>query len=485
MPRLPIVEALLKYKEENNSYFAMPGHKIGRAYNDTEEGKLFLSNLIDFDVTEVEGMDNLHNPEGIIKDAQEELSKYYGSKRSYFLVNGSTSGNMIMIFSTFNEYDKIIVERNCHRSVYNSIVLRKLKPIYIKNEISKDYDAPFSIDKEHLFTTMDKNRDAKGILLTYPNYYGICSDLAEIVEKAKQYNMKVLIDGAHGAHFGATEELPHNAVSLGADVVVHSAHKTLPSLTQTSFLHVNCEELVDKIEYYTSVFSTTSPSYLFMASLDYSRFYLEKYGKNDYKNLVKLCEEYRDKINSIGFYYIIGQVDIDKNLSDRYNEQNNTIRIDKSRYIISLPKGYSGHIFLDYLKNNKIQGEMSDNRSVVLIFGTTNNRDDFEVLYEVLKNCDTDSLKDIYTSPKEYEIPDMDLLPWEALEQTKEQVTIDKVEEKICGQAIVPYPPGIPLVMPGEVITTEIIDIINYYRDNKVTLLGVEEDKIIVLKNHK
>ena len=262
------MDALLRYKEENNSYFAMPGHKCGKVYEQTEEGKLFLNNIIDFDVTEVDGMDNFHNPEGIIKEAQQELSNYYQSRKSYFLVNGSTSGNMIMIYSVFNEHDKIIVERNCHRSVYNSIVLRKLRPIYIRNRISQDYDAPFSIDKEHLFSVMEANRDAKGILLTYPNYYGLCSDLEEIIKKAREYNMKVLIDSAHGAHFGVTEGLPANAVALGADIVVHSAHKTLPSLTQTSFLHVNCNELIDKVDYYTSIFSTTSPSYLFMASLD-------------------------------------------------------------------------------------------------------------------------------------------------------------------------------------------------------------------------
>lgn len=482
MPRLPIVEALLKYKEENNTYFAMPGHKVGRAFYDTAEGKVFLDNLINFDVTEVDGVDNFHNPEGIIKESQEAVAKYYGSKKSYFLVNGSTSGNMIMIFSAFNEYDKIIIERNCHRSVYNSIVLRKLKPIYIKNKVSEDYDAPFFLDKEHLFSMMDKNRDAKGILLTYPNYYGICSDIEEIIEKAKQYNMKVLIDSAHGAHFGVVNELPLNAVELGADVVVHSAHKTLPSLTQTSLLHVNCDELIEKIDYYTSVFSTTSPSYLFMASLDYSRYYLEKYGKEAYEKLISLCEEYKRKIDDLGFYHIVGQADIDRIIGCDA-KKHNLIKIDKSRYIINLPKGYSGHRLLEYLKRNKIQGEMSDHRNVVLLFGTSNSRKDFEQLYSVLKKCDVNELRDKYTIPKEYEIPKMKLMPWEALDLEKEKCKIYKGMNRLCGGAIVPYPPGIPLVMPGEVITSEIIDIINYYRDNDVTLLGIEEDKIVVLKS--
>lgn len=470
------METLLKYKKENNTYLAMPGHKGGKVYEKTEEGRNFLNNLINFDITEVDGMDNLHNPEGIIKEAQEELSKYYGSKKSYFLVNGSTSGNMITIFSVFNEHDKIIVERNCHRSVYNSIVLRKLKPIYIKNKMSEKYDAPFSIDKEHLFYAMETNKDAKGILLTYPNYYGLCSDLKDIIKRAKQYNMKVLIDSAHGAHFGATTELPDNAVALGADIVVHSAHKTLPSLTQTSYLHVNCEEVIDKVDYYTSVFSTTSPSYLFMASLDYSRYYLEKYGKDAYKELILLSEEYRSKINNIGLFHVIEQQDL--SINNKFN-----LSIDKSRYVINLPRGYSGHKLLAYLKKNNIQGEMSDHRNVVLLFGTNNTRNDFDKLYKVLCLCDEKNLKDEYVALIDYHIPFMKISPWEAAELNKEKCNVNEALNRICGQAIVPYPPGVPLVMPGEVIEEQVINIINYYIKNKVTLLGVESGNITVLKN--
>ncbi|WP_404988374.1 aminotransferase class I/II-fold pyridoxal phosphate-dependent enzyme [Clostridium culturomicium] len=481
MPRLPIVDALLRYKEENNSYFAMPGHKCGKAYEQTDEGRLFLSNMIDFDVTEVDGMDNFHNPEGIIKEAQKELSNYYQSKKSYFLVNGSTSGNMIMIFSVFNEHDKIIVERNCHRSVYNSIVLRKLKPIYIRNKISESYDAPFSIDKEHLFSVMEKNKDAKGILLTYPNYYGLCSDLEEIIEKAREYKMKVLIDSAHGAHFGVSEELPVNAVSLGADMVVHSAHKTLPSLTQTSFLHLNCEELIEKVDYFTSVFSTTSPSYLFMASLDYSRYYLQKYGTEAYENLIKLSDEYREKINRIGIFHVIGEMDINKEFS---NEESycSRVKIDKSRYIINLPRGYSGHALSEYLKTQNIQAEMSDHRNVILLFATSNTRNDFEKLYGALKRCNVSLIKDDHTIPVDCPIPMMKVMPWEAIELKKERCMVEDALDKICGQAIVPYPPGIPLVMPGELISQEVGKIINYYIENNVTLLGIEEGMITVLK---
>ncbi len=478
MPRLPIVDALLKYKEEENSYFAMPGHKMGKAYEDTKEGKILLDNFIKFDITEVEGLDNLHNPTSIIKEGQEQLANYYGCKKSYFLVNGSTSGNMIMIFATFKEGDKIIVERNCHRSVFNSIILRKLKPIYVMNEVSEKYDAPFSINKKHLFKLIKENQDARGILLTYPNYYGICTELEEIVKEAKKYNMKVLIDCAHGAHFGVIDELPDNPLKLGCDMVVQSAHKTLPSLTQTSFLHVNCDELLDEVNFYTSMFLTTSPSYLFLASMDYSRYYLQKYGSQDYSILINLCEEYRRKINLIGFYHIIDEHDIIKNSSSTRNK----VYIDKTRYIINVPKGFSGHLLLDYLKANKIQCEMSDSRNVVLIFATSNTRDDFDKLYRILKECNKDTLIDKYVKPMQFEIPLIDKLPWETLNMKKVECSIKDSINKVCGQAIVPYPPGVPLIMPGEIITKDIIDIIGYYIDNNVTLLGVKENNLIIIK---
>jgi len=383
-----------------------------------------------------------------------------------------------MIFATFKEGEKIIVERNCHRSVFNSIILRKLKPIYVMNEVSEKYDAPFSINKNHLFKLIKENQDARGILLTYPNYYGICTELDEIVKEAKKYNMKVLIDCAHGAHFGVINELPDNPLKLGCDMVVQSAHKTLPSLTQTSFLHVNCDELLDEVNFYTSMFLTTSPSYLFLASMDYSRYYLQKYGSKDYSILINLCEEYRKKINHIGFYHIIDEHDIIKKSSSTRNK----VYIDKTRYIINVPKGFSGHLLLDYLKANKIQCEMSDSRNVVLIFATSNTRDDFDKLYRILKECNKDTLIDQYVKPMQFEIPLIDKLPWETLNMKKVECSIKDSINKVCGQAIVPYPPGVPLIMPGEIITKEIIDIIGYYIDNNVTLLGVKENNLIIIK---
>lgn len=475
MSGLPIIDALTEYKNKNIDYYAMPGHKMGRVFQDCEEGRQFIKNIIEYDITEVNGMDNLHNPEGIIKESLQHLTEYYNSRKSYYLVNGSTSGNMIMIFSAFNDNDKIIVERNCHKSIYNGIILRKLKPVYIENEINNDYDAPLSISREHLFKLIKDNRDAKGIILTYPNYYGVCTNLKEIVDEAKKYNMMVLVDSAHGAHFGVTDKLPGHANSMGCDMVVNSAHKTLPSLTQTSYLHVNNEALIDRTDFYMSMFSTTSPSYLFMCTLEYSRYYLQKYGYDKYNKLIALCESYRKKINTSEFFHIIDDEDIPDTLSK------GMVLIDKSRYVISVPKGYSGHKFAEYLYNNNIQVEMNDERSVVLIFSPVNDERDFNHLYEVLIKCPKDQLKGQYVPIVKSHIPEMKYLPWEVISKKSCRCAIDDSEGKICGQAVIPYPPGVPLIMPGELIDKEIIESIRLCIDNSIDILGIDNNQINVI----
>ena len=481
MSGLPLVDGVLKYIKEKNVSLCMPGHKGGLGFLETKQGKELYENLIKGDITEVDGVDNLHHAEGIIKESQVLLSEYYGSSKSYFLVNGSTSGNLAMIFSSFNEGDKIIVERNCHRSVFNAIIMRKLKPVYIKNKIDLKYDAPLPVDKEHFSHLINENKDAKGIVVTYPNYYGICSDLSYIIKVAKQCGMKVLVDAAHGAHFGVSKLLPQNPVKMGADMVVMSAHKTLPSLTQTAFLHLGKGIDTSKVDFYVSAFLSTSPSYMLLCSMDYSRFYLQEYGKNHYEELIRICQLYRHKINNLGKFYILAQENLgDK--TDTYTEDVNKYTMDLTRYVLNVPKGYSGHKLLEYLRQNKIQAEMSDSRNVVLIFSPFNKEEHFNALYNVLKNCDMSILKDRYVDLVDYDMSIPSMYPYEVMNREKIMVHLNNSVGKISAVAIVPYPPGIPIIMPGERLCEKTIAVIQYYIQENVTVIGIDEGKVATVK---
>jgi arginine/lysine/ornithine decarboxylase len=468
---LPLVEGVLKYLKEDNLILSMPGHKGGLGFLNTAEGKELYENFLKCDITEVDGVDNLHHPEGIIKEAQQLLTKFYGSYKSYFLVNGSTSGNLIMIFSCFNEGDKIIVERNCHRSVFNGIILRKLKPVYVKNIIHKEYNAPLVLDKEHFLQVLDENNDAKGIIVTYPNYYGTCIDLPLIIKEAKKRNMRVLVDSAHGAHFGVSSCLPESAIHMGADMVVTSSHKTLPALTQTSFLHVNKGISIDKVNFYVSSFLSTSPSYMLMCSMDYARFYLENYGRKEYEKLINISDEYRKKINKINGFHILGKEDLD----------NDIFALDLSRYMLNVNKNYSGHKLLEYLRGKNIQCEMSDNSNIVMIFSPFNVEEDFKKVFVTLRDCPLGRLKGQQKINCLGEIPKAKLFPFEVLEKEKIEINFEKADGRVCAESIVPYPPGVPIAMMGEIIDNNIIDMVRYYKMNNFNILGMHDDNIIVI----
>ncbi|MCI1944885.1 aminotransferase class I/II-fold pyridoxal phosphate-dependent enzyme [Clostridium luticellarii] len=485
MPELPLLDGILKYIRENNISFCMPGHKNGKGFYNTSIGREFADNILKFDITEVNGVDNLHNQKGIILDASERLRDFYGSKKSYFLVNGSTSGNMIMLFSSFNEGDKILVERNCHNSILNAIIMRKLNPVYLKNIISKRLNAPAAINLEHFLQVIRKNTDAKGVVITYPNYYGLCSNLKFIIKEAKKYNMKVLVDCAHGAHFGVHPDLPESAVKLGADMVVTSAHKTLCSLTQSAYLHVNNERDIDKVDFYFDAFSSTSPSYISLCSMDYARFYLEKYGHRDYGELIRRNQYYRNKVNSMEGFSVIGREDISKFNSECVKEKNilpGIWNIDLTRYIINLDKDHSGNLLSNYLRKTGIQCEMSDSSNVILIFSPFNQEEEYEKLCHELKNCNLKQLKYKRMDLMEYGIPEIRILPYEVLNAEKQMVDLKNCINRISGVNVIPYPPGVPIVLAGELINKDVAKIIEYYAKSVPDLIGVKDNKIKVLK---
>jgi len=477
LSKLPIIEAVGNYVREDNALFCTPGHKGGAGFI-SPYTREFLENTFKFDITEVEGMDNLHAPECIIKESEELLSKLYGSYKSFYLINGSTLGNLIMIFSSFNEGDKILIERNCHKSVYNAVIMRKLRPVFVKNKISSHFNAPLSIDFEHFSEMIQRHKDIKGAVITYPNYYGVCCDLKKIVEECKKSNMKVLVDSAHGAHFGMNPELPESAVKSGADMVVSSAHKTLPSLTQTAYLHVVREADLEKVKFYFDAFSSTSPSYLFLCSLEFARFYLEEKGRDDYGRLIETSGKYRQKINLLKHVYIIGRNDI------RNGGIHGDIHdIDPTRYIINVEKGYSGAMLMKYLREKGIQPEMCDGSNLVLILSPFNTEEDFKKLYEAIRWCPFEEFRTESREAVLCDIPNMKVLPHNAINAEKKTLNFLKSAGRICGENIVPYPPGVPLLMAGEEISKKHVEIMKGFIDNGVNVIGISSDcQIAVLK---
>lgn len=468
--RTPLLEEVLKYKREENLIFSMPGNKSGMGFLRDDIGREFANNMGFLDITEVDPLDNLHCPEGVIKESQELLAKTYGVKKAYFAVNGSSGGNLACIFDAFNEGDEVLVERNCHKSIYNGLILRKLKVRYIEPLIHEDKGLFLPPNREKIYNAIAKCNSLKGIILTYPNYFGISYEVEEVLLELNKKGLKIIIDGAHGAHYGFSECLPRSIVKI-ADYTVISAHKTLPSLTQGSYLLVNND---NNIEFYLRAFMTTSPSYLIMSSLDYGRYYLDNYAQEDYKELIKIAKKWSEKINLLNKVSILKQGDLPKG----YN-------LDLSRYIITLNKKYSGHKLLDYLRDEKIQCEMSFSNGVVLILSPFNTERDFEKIFCIIEKLDMKILEEEHYQNYYSLIPQKIMEPFEVFNKEYIEVDLENSIGKVSKEALVPYPPGIPLICAGEIISIEAINIINGYLKNNKTVMGVEKGIIKVIDKTK
>ena len=452
-----LINGIKKVDDENLISFHMPGHK-----NNKEFFNKYLNaiDLIDMDLTEIPGTDNLHEPENIIKQSQIKLSKCYKSLKSYFLVNGSTSGILSMIFAVTKRNDKILINRNAHKSAMNAIILNDLDPIYIIPKIDKENGLILGIDNEELEEILIKEKDIKVVFLTYPTYEGFCFDIEKTIKIVKKYNKLLVIDEAHGSHFIMNDEFPMSSIDFGADVVVQSAHKNLPAFTQGAYLHVNNNELVGNVEKYLKIFQSSSPSYLIMSSLDASVDFILKEGKEKSDILIKNIKSFYEKMKKSN-YKLLNMGILDNRTVYDY---------DISKIVISpLNIGITGQELEKILRNEyKIQIEYSTYNFCLFIATVFNNKSDFNKLFYSLLDIEKKYkkekliskegliLKKIITKIRIGEIDKYDF----------ELINLEKSLNRISYESVVPYPPGIPLINPGEVITKEALLKIKEIRNN-------------------
>lgn len=454
-----IGRALKNKMNEVKVYAAMPGNK-GRYDGDFRH-----------DITELDGMDNLQSPTGIIKESQETTAKIYGVTSARYLVNGSSSGNLSMIFTYFKEGDTVLVERNCHKSVYNGLILRKLKPIFIYPKLSEEGILMPVMAEDVKREVESAGADSiKGVILTSPTYSGLYSDLTEIYEYTKSKGMALLIDGAHGAHLKGIKGFEDYYSSC--DSIVVSAHKTMGCLNQGSILLNNRSDKADALLKYSNVFQTTSPSYIIMESIEKAVEEMEAGAFLDFRRIDKIRE---GNYKNTHFYKGKAGLVIDP-------LKLNIVCKDKG------PDVYK------YLIDKGVYPEMVTKGSVLLMLSPFNTMDDFNYLGEVFGRLDDylDTLKD--SKSMEFDVKPENIVGiynqelvrglemYEAVESLAEYVKIDDSVGRICAEMLIPYPPGVPLVVPGEIINMDVINRIKWYRRNDIDIQGVKSGMVPVLK---
>ncbi|KPU27512.1 arginine / lysine / ornithine decarboxylase [Caloranaerobacter sp. TR13] len=463
--RVPIIEGLNNYINKNKIRFHMPGHKGKEALID------WVNLIPQIDVTEIEGTDNLHSPSSIILESLKLASKTFKTKRTYYSVNGTTAGIYAAIMSSTKPGDKILIQRNCHKSVYNAIILGKLNPIYIYPNYNNEYNIVTDINPDDIEKALSKHGDIKAVVITNPSYYGVCSDVESIAKIVHKHNKVLIVDEAHGSHLIFSNKLPKSAIESGADIVLQSTHKTLPAFTQSSMIHV-CSSRVDleRLETMLSIHMTTSPSYILMSSLDFARAYMAKEGQQKLNTLIQNIEKVTSLMNNIKGVKIFNgrdkkvcfDFDITKILINLTG-----ININGSRLEEILSRDYD------------IQVEMSDIYYVLALATVFDEYEDLEKLALAIEDI---ARKEVYRIDKvdkvdyEYIKPKTRISIYDAFYNEVKYVEITKSIGKISANFIIPYPPGIPILCPGEEITDEIVKYINYLKTIKIPILGLSKD---------
>lgn len=419
----------------------MPGHK--------RNPKFFPAQLYELDQTEIPGLDNLASPNGILAETQEKLAKMFGADYTHMLINGATCGVMAAILTLATDGDTVILARNCHRSAYNGLVISGAVPAYVYPDICAN-GLIGGISAKSVAQALKKNPSAKAVVITSPTYEGFVSDISAISGICRKYNVPLIVDEAHGSHFNFSRVFPASALELGADVVIHSPHKTLPALTQTALLHVKGTTVCpDKLKNAVNLIQTTSPSYIFMGMMD---FLCEEILSNNhyFDNYTKRLAHFRKILHNLNKMNLIGQ---------EATAQNSIFDIDLSKLVFTT-NGICGNTLNQLLREKySLQIEDSSENHITAITTVADTDDGFLQLASALQEIDKLPSGN-FTATNAPCTPirtKMAFPPKEALKHPAKSVPLKQSVGLVCATFITPYPPGVPLIIPGEVISNEII----------------------------
>lgn len=480
------------YSKENIVPMHMPGAKrnselIGRYMDD-------MPAPYDIDITEIDGFDNMHNADGMIKKAFEKTAALYGADESLFLVNGSTAGNMAAICGVTDKGDSIIVARNCHISVYNAIILNELDANYVYPQYDDEYGYYKGISLREIKDTVEKNesmgKDIKAVVITSPTYEGNVSDIKNIAAYLHEHNIPLIVDEAHGAHFKFSCEFPQTAVEQGADIVINSVHKTLPSLTQTAVMHINYGYVnVSKVKRYWNIYQSTSPSYILMGSIDRCMSIIEKDGEYLFENYISKLKILRNKLGQLKKIKLIDSDDISKivigcddakKLYDiLLNEYGIQLEMSSLKYAIAMTSIFDSAEYYDRFYNALCEIDRRYNANN--INNSANNNQNYAERYNIFNNTSSIKKADIKVNIADFKNEALMSIAKALNEGDKNgydkiMMNDSSLYGRISAKMVYVYPPGIPILCPGEIISENVVNIISKAIDNGLEVVGLELD---------
>lgn len=475
----PFLDSLLAEKHTERAAFHMPGHKRVLsplpALLDFWGGDLYPADLV-----EINGeIDYLHAPRGALKEAQELAAQAYGADQTFFLINGSTVGNLAALMATVSDGEKVIMPRASHRSVYSGVALSGALPVYVEPEYHPQIGFPLAVRIETLQQLLAAHPDAKAVHLTAPNYYGVLSDIAHSAALAHEYGTTLLVDAAHGAHLGFHERLPTSALQLGADIVVQSTHKTLGALTQASLLHVKGERVsLARLTQLLALLQSSSPSAILLASLDAARMQMATQGRALLDNALRLAQQAREQIRRINGLWCYG---------DELIGAHGIAAYDPTKLIIRVTDlGMSGFEAYQALHTRcGVDAEFADLRQIVCSITIADSESSVARLVEALSGLAAEpraAQAADFTLESPPGLPTQALSPRAAYFAPSKAVPIADSVGEICAENLIPYPPGIPLLVPGEVIDAARLDYLRYLLSRGSRMVGPEDPTLATVR---
>ncbi|MBQ7454143.1 MAG: aminotransferase class I/II-fold pyridoxal phosphate-dependent enzyme [Selenomonadaceae bacterium] len=466
----PIVAAMKKYSADNVTPFHTPGHKHGRGAHELLRELLTAEGLRQ-EVSLMDELDDLHAPHSCIKEAQELAARLWHADECIFMVNGTTSAVQAMIFGTLKPGDLIMIPRNAHRSVIAGLILSGAVPIFLPVDFDKKFSLPLNVSVSTIERAIKNFPRAKAILLVSPNYYGVSADVKKISELAHAANMLLLVDEAHGAHLQFSDELPPSAMDAGADLSAQSTHKILGSLTQSSMLMLKKIFVdVERVKRAASLLQTTSPNQLLLASLDIARLQMEVGGREKISNAINLSRQLRSAIKNLRGLKIF---DGAKNFS--FDATKVTVNVNEL--------GLTGQEAEEILRRElKIQCELSDAANVLFLITFADDESTVAKLIDALKKLPRRPKKILSPAITSQKISVAEIAPRETFYSPVEAVALDEAAEKICAEEITFYPPGIPLIMPGEKISAQVVEMIRREKILGSCVIGASDKTLSTIK---
>lgn len=460
--RIPLIQALQDHRRKQPYSYHVPGHKNGSFFHPSLKDD--FQGALGYDVTELIGLDDLHAPEGPIKEAQEATSRLYGTRESFFLVGGTTVGNLAMLYALFSRGDMVFIQRNSHKSVFHAAEIAGVQPILIGPEYDEGTGHAVGLTAAALEDALAHYPEGKGLVLTYPNYFGVSLAIEPVLEVAKKAGLLVIVDEAHGAHFCLGEPFPPPALTAGADAVVQSAHKMLPALTMSSYLHLNgtlTQAQRGNVKEALAMFQSSSPSYLLLASLDGARAYLEELDANGIRSILDEVDQLKRRLAKIEQIKIVNWPE------ERYH-------FDPLKVTIKSNTNLTGYQLQELFYQTGLYPEMADERHVLLTIGLgwgAAPRQALDQLHELLRPHEL--VPEIKQLPIDISrVTRLHAFAGELAHLPKKRVRLQEASGKIAAETIIPYPPGIPLVIKGETITDRAMESIRRLQQAGATFQG-------------